>query len=482
MSRSRISLLLISLLGAGAVGCAPSPSGSSAAEKLCMSRDEAQAQLQQSQLAPASVAGDSSRIAYIVKMKDNSAGPLRLRDELERLLGSTGLVTFDRINDDLVQLTLPHVAASLEILQRYIASDDIEFIEPDYEVHHEAAFSASAFDKQWAHAKVQSAGAWAHTKGSADILVGVIDSGVDINHPDLKANVWKNTREIPGNGIDDDRNGYVDDVHGWNFANNNNNPVADDKKSYHGTHVAGTIAAVQNERNSSSGHAPGVKIMALKYLNSSGVGVTSNAIKAIDYAIGKGVKILSNSWGSFNSSSALQNAIQRAAQAGILFVAAAGNGDSQGRGVNLDLKAFYPASYPVENVLAVAATNSADKLAAWSNFGATRVDLAAPGVSIYSTRNNGTYAYLSGTSMATPLVSAVAALVWSVRPDFTYKDVKRALMASVDKVSSLSGKVVTGGRINAAKAVAYARSYTKVPSSDESTFPTEPTEPSLCRP
>lgn len=283
--------------------------------------------------------------------------------------------------------------------------------------------------------------AWDITKGSSNIVVAVIDSGVDYTHPDLKNNMWKNTKEIPNNYIDDDKNGYVDDVNGWDFYWSDNDPMDDNR---HGTHVAGTIAASGNYTGV-VGVAPNVKIMPLKFLNSTGNGYLSDAVMAISYANKMGAKISNNSWGGSGYSSTLYSAIQNYSG---LFVAAAGNDTN-----NNDLYGTYPASFNLPNILSVAAIDNRGSLASFSNYGTTSVDVAAPGVSIYSTTPGGGYQYLNGTSMATPHVAGVAALVLSKNPLSTTSKVKEAITKSVVKLSSLNGKVATGGLVNAYAAV-----------------------------
>jgi subtilisin family serine protease len=208
-------------------------------------------------------------------------------------------------------------------------------------------------------------------------MVGVIDTGIDYNHPDLAANVWTNPLEIPGNGIDDDGNGYVDDVHGYDFVNRDGDPMDDHG---HGTHVAGTIAAVANNGIGVAGVSWHAKVMALKFLDAGGSGWVSDAVEALNYATDMGAKITNNSWGGGEYSTALRDAIAAANSAGAVFVAAAGNSAN-----NNDATPFYPAGYEGPNVIAVAATDASDTLAVFSNFGRNTVQLGAPGVGIYST-------------------------------------------------------------------------------------------------
>lgn len=327
------------------------------------------------------------------------------------------------------------------------ASGDVEYVEPDFEVRTTLATNDPDLARQWAHSTVQSAEAWGISRGSSDVIVAILDTGADITHEDLAANVWTNRGEVAGNGRDDDGNGYVDDLHGWNFVDDNNNVTADDAH-FHGTHVAGTIGAVGNNGKGISGHAQVVKLMPLKFLGANGSGSTSNAIRAIDYAIAKGAKIISNSWGSTGRSQALEDAIGRAEAAGILFVAAAGN-----NGTNNSVTGFYPANSAHDNVISVAASTSADRLASFSDYGAL-VHLAAPGSSIYSLKNGNGYQTMSGTSMATPLVSGVLATMIARRPDLDYRQIKGALLSSVDEIAAMKDKVRWNGRINAYRALA----------------------------
>lgn len=323
-----------------------------------------------------------------------------------------------------------------------------EYVEPDYPVSVALESNDKYLSSQWAHRVVHSAAAWDISRGSQAVIVAVLDTGTDPAHPDLAANLWTNPGEIAGNGIDDDGNGLVDDVHGWNFGENSASILADDAGSFHGTHVSGTIGAVGNNGIGISGHAQEVRLMTLKFLKSTGAGSSADAIRGIDYAIENGARIISNSWGSRNYSRALFEAIGRARDHGILFVAAAGNS-----GTNNDTSVFYPANYEHDNVISVAASTSTDKLASFSNYGNRTVHLAAPGQGIYSTKNDGKYQSMSGTSMATPLVSGVLATMLAARPDLNYLQLKGALLASVDEIAEMRGKVMWNGRVNAQRAL-----------------------------
>ena len=294
--------------------------------------------------------------------------------------------------------------------------------------------------------------AWDITRGNGTVVVGVIDSGVDYNHPDLARNVWTNSREgTAADGVDNDGNGYVDDLRGWDFFNDDNNPMDDNG---HGTHVAGTIAAAANDAAGVAGVA-NAKVMPLKFLGGDGTGYTSDAIAAVNYATdmrrnrGVNVRLTNNSWGGGGGySQSLYDAIAAHNTAGVMFVAAAGNGGADQIGDNNDSVASYPANYDLPNVISVAATDHNDVLGSFSNYGATTVDLAAPGVQILSTYPGG-WGYSSGTSMATPHVAGVAALAWSLSPNASVAHVRSALLSGTEAVSGLTGKTATGGRLNA---------------------------------
>jgi len=331
-----------------------------------------------------------------------------------------------------------------------------EFVEPDWVVNVQATPSDAAFadGRLWglrntgqsgglAGADLGAVAAWDVTTGNSSIVVGVIDTGIRYTHQDLAGNMWQNPGETPGNGIDDDGNGVVDDVFGLNAITGSGNPMDDNG---HGSHCAGTIGAVANAGGPHVGVAWQVRLMALKFLGSDGSGYTSDAIECIDYAIARGVDILSNSWGGGGYSLALATAIQRALDAGILFVAAAGNESN-----NNDVIAQYPANYTHNNVISVAALDRSDQLAGFSNYGATTVDLGAPGVDIYScvANSDSAYAYYSGTSMATPHVAGVAALVAAQYPGIAVAEMRQRLLSAVVPVAALAGRCTTGGRVNA---------------------------------
>lgn len=288
--------------------------------------------------------------------------------------------------------------------------------------------------------------AWNITTGSKTNgpLIAVIDTGVDINHQDLINNIYTNPGEIPNNGIDDDGNGYIDDVHGYNFNGKNADPM--DNHS-HGTHCAGTIGAEGNNGIGITGVNWDAQILPIKFMNRGG-GSTADAIEAVIYATKMGAKVCSNSWGGGGYSQALHDAI--AAYPG-LFIAAAGNEHA-----NNDIGPHYPSNYDLPNVLSVASTDKNDNLSSFSNYGKNTVDIAAPGSQIYSTIPHNQYQMKSGTSMATPHVSGVAALIMTKYPELSATEVKECILKGGDDVEALKDKVVTGKRLNAYNALQLA--------------------------
>ena len=301
-------------------------------------------------------------------------------------------------------------------------------------------------------ADIDAPEAWSFATGSPDVVVGVIDTGIDLDHPDLASRIWLNPGEncsgCRTDGVDNDANGYVDDWRGWDFVGNDNNPSDDNG---HGTHVAGTIGAAGNDGAGVTGVAWDARLMPLKFLSASGSGTTANAAKAVLYAAENGARITNNSWNGYAFSQALLDAIREADAAGSLFVAAAGND-----GVSTDAYAAYPSSYEAPNVVSVAATDASDLRASFSNYGPTRVDLGAPGVNVYSTWAGDSYRYASGTSMASPHVAGTAALLAARFADASAVGLKALLLGTVDANASLAGKTLTGGRLNAGTAAACA--------------------------
>lgn len=287
--------------------------------------------------------------------------------------------------------------------------------------------------------------------GKRQVIVALIDTGVDITHPELSGSIWTNTGEIPGDGIDNDGNGYIDDVYGWNFYDNNAQVFtgADDN---HGTHSAGTIAAARNGIGTVGICDPAyVKIMVIKTLGtSSGVGTVSNVVKAIRYAQANGASICNLSFGTMKYSEELYQAIK---DSGMLFIVAAGNGDASGNGYSIDEQPMYPASFELDNIISVANLRFDGQLDRASNYGVRSVDLAAPGNYILSTITGNDYAYMSGTSMAAPMVTGTAAMLYSCDASLSLMDVRNRILQSARPLESLSGKVATGGMLDAGAAM-----------------------------
>lgn len=308
-----------------------------------------------------------------------------------------------------------------------------------------------------ADADIDAPEAWGTATDASATIIGVVDTGVAYNHPDLADNMWTNPGEIAGNGIDDDGNGYIDDVYGLN-AIPSYGTVDPYDDAGHGTHVSGIAAARGKNGLGVAGVAWRGKIMALKFLDSGGSGYTSDAITAIDYALnvkaaqGYPRMVLNNSWGGGGFDQALYDIIDSAGDDGVLFMAAAGNSS-----LNTDTNSVYPAAYDLPNVISVGASNYYDQQAYFSNYGCSSVDLFAPGEMILSTvpydSYNGQYDFYSGTSMATPMVTGAAALVWATYPSATWQKIKNALYNSVDPVAGMAGLSVTQGRLNLQKAL-----------------------------
>ncbi len=437
----------------------------------------------------------------LVKYKD---GVLRTRstmDEFYRSLGVKKVQRYSRLIRSLEQLTLDDGLSVEAALKQLNADSQVEFAQPNYLLYtlpiHDSAHrligysddgkipcwvpgvpmppgcddsgdgaetpvnppSAGArpalsaapvevnppatdqeLDKLWGMTKISAQDAWKDHRGSKDFVVADIDTGIDYNHVDLGFNVWRNPNPTEKN-----------DVAGYDFVHNDGLPFDDQE---HGTHTAGTIGAVGGNGIGVSGVSQLVSLMALKFITKDGSGTTADAIRAIDYAIAHGAKVLSNSWGGQGDpdNKALYEAIDRARAKGVLFVAAAGNSSADNDSPD---SASYPAAFDNDNLIAVAATDQNDGLAYFSNYGKKTTHIAAPGDKIYSTIPGGQYKEMSGTSMACPHVAGAAALVWSKHPDWDYKKVKQALLSTVDHLPSLSDKVISGGRLNILNALNY---------------------------
>ena len=393
---------------------------------------------------------------------------------------------------------IPKIISVEGAVEMFLRDPDVLFAEPNYIRRPFATVPNDPdFPLQWSLQAIEAPEAWSVANSSDDVVVAVIDSGVDYTHPDLAADIWMNDGEIPGDGIDNDGNGYVDDGMGWNFVGSqtcdledgdgdgkpdcvcqqddpdvpddpgNNDPMDD---YGHGTHVSGIIAAVGNNGIGTSGVLWRGRIMPLKIIDKNACGSTSDEIQAIGYAVAQGADIINASFGGEGSSQGEKAAVRAAADAGVLFVAAAGNGGTDHVGDNNDAVPVYPAGYRLDNVVSVAASDPNDNLSAYSNFGPHSVDLAAPGDCILSTMPVGDFAmkgttacpghpitsveaYLSGTSMSTPLVSGTAALMLIQNPSVSAKKIKALISLTTDARESLSGRIASSGRLNARKAL-----------------------------
>jgi subtilisin family serine protease len=357
--------------------------------------------------------------------------------------------------------------SAADVIAQYRSLPEVEYAEANSEIvlDHEdggrkhAHADDEMFSQQWglanggekgglAGADISAMRAWAVTRGSDQVVVAVIDSGVDYTHPDLVKNIWSRPEIIKA--YQDEDLGAIEDVHGFNVVDDNGDPMDDNG---HGTHCAGIIGAEGGNGIGIAGVNWNVKIMPLRFMDGDGAGTTKDAIEAINYVIdrkraGVNVRIISASWGSNTRSRALEDVIRKAYDEGILFVAAAGND-----GADNDETPHYPSSYSLGNIVSVAATNRNDQLASFSNYGAKSVQIAAPGEEILSTWLEHGFTEKKGTSMATPFVAGVAALILSQNPKMSVDDLRARLLQSVDSLASLDGKVSSSGRINAAKAV-----------------------------
>jgi large repetitive protein len=290
-------------------------------------------------------------------------------------------------------------------------------------------------------ADIGAARAWSIATGSRSVVVAVVDSGLDLEHPDLKENIFVNEAEIADNGIDDDANGFVDDVRGWDFTLHSGSHK---DENGHGTHVAGIIGAQGNNGIGVSGVSWEVSLLPIKFLDGNGAGTLENSLKAVQYATRMGARVINCSWGGAEFSRAMLEAIQAARDQGVLFVAAAGGG-----GNDADLHPTYPAGYQVENVVAVAASTNRDTIAANSGYGRHTVHIAAPGHGIYSTYPGGRYASFSGSSSSAAFFSGAAALLWSAHPGLSLAEAKDRLLRSRDPIPGFERKLIMGGRLNA---------------------------------
>ena len=396
--------------------------------------------------------------SIIVKFKENVK-----RSERFMLVKSLGGAFKDK-NDDgvddryrniakgrIAQLALPKGADPAAMVERLKHNPNIEYAELNYLHFPSVVPNDPSYSSLWGMQITDAEQGWEMEMGSKDIVVGVIDTGFDYTHPDLAANIWTNPNEIAGNGVDDDGNGYIDDIHGISAINDNGNPQ---DTHYHGTHVAGTIGAVGNNGEGVVGVNWNTNMVGCSFLGGSG-GTTADAIQCIDYMVdlknrGVNLRVLNNSWGGGAFSQSLKDAIISADNAGMLFVAAAGNDAFDNDQID-----SWPANYDVPNVMSIASTTSTDNMSSFSQWGATTVDMGAPGSNVLSTVPGG-YNTLSGTSMATPHVAGAAALILAADPSLSTAEVKNILMTSGDPIADLQGKTVSGKRLNVNTALTMA--------------------------
>lgn len=385
---------------------------------------------------------------YVVKFKDTFSVQQN-HQVLGQILGSHVKDVIPNLNVAVIKR--PVFEIQHNVLKSLAENPNVEIVEPNFIYKINRTPNDPMLGSLWGLVNVgQNSGtagidigaerAWDITVGNKDIIVAVIDTGVDYTHPDLKDNMWVNEAEKNGRpGVDDDGNGIVDDIYGANFVNANS-PTGDPKDDNgHGSHCSGTIGATGDDGKGIVGVAWNVRIMGVKFLSASGGGSLDGALKAIDYATTMGARIMNNSWGGGGESATLKAAIERSNDAGVLFVAAAGNERN-----NNDSRPTYPATYNVPNVLSVAAIDSRGRLASFSNYGKNTVHVGAPGVGITSSVTRERYASYDGTSMAAPHVSGMAVLLLSNEPNITHLEMKERIIATAQPVEGLRGRSRAG--------------------------------------
>jgi len=369
-------------------------------------------------------------------------------------------------SDLLPGLRLARVAPeeTLDAVTALRQQPDVLDAEPNYILKADVTPNDPRSNEQYALDLIGAKQAWdtrTGSTGAGKVVIGVIDQGIDFNHPDLAANIWINPGEIAGNNIDDDGNGFKDDVRGFNFVDNNGSTFSGIATEDHASHVAGIAGAVGNNGVGIAGVNWSVGLMSLRFLDEDGFGDTLDAIDAIQYAKtmrnlwdttggtkGANIRVLNASFGGALFSQQFLDAINQANTAGLLFVAAAGNVDNGTIEPNNDLVPHFPSNFDAPNIISVAASNASDALTSFSHFGATTVDIAAPGNSILSTTPNNTYSFFSGTSMAAPQVSGAAALLWAQNPNLTVQQVKNLLMADGNVITGFADKILSQRRLN----------------------------------
>ena len=409
---------------------------------------------------------------YVVVLK----APAR-EMQLDAFAQTLGGEIVDRLRDNMILIQRDPKESRVEAIASLTGHRFVAAVDPNWIYHITKSPNDTEYSKLWGMSNtgapdsegikgvkgvdIGAEKAWETTTGSKNVVVAIIDTGIDFAIPDLKDNAWTNVKEANGvAGVDDDKNGYVDDIHGYNFSENKGDSTDDNG---HGSHCAGTIGARGDDGAGVAGVNWNVSLMAVKFLDANGSGTLANGVKAIDYARKNGAKVLSNSWGGGPFTQALFDVISATEKADELFIAAAGNDASDN-----DADPGYPASYKIENIISVAAVDARGELADFSNYGATTVHLAAPGVNIYSTAPAPTnFQFMSGTSMATPHVAGAAALLLADNPNQSYLQLKKRLIAGARPLHSLKGKTVSGGMLD----VSYALSGAQPPA--------DPNDPSL---